>query len=270
MDKQTEQQAEREYTEPVIIKETSSLGKLLIKSVPKEAAKRMIVENHYSHKWNEGGFGKHNFGIFRADEPDRCLGVAVYGYMKNPRAKIFTHPNPRAWMCELNRMWIDDTLGRNAESVLIAASLKLLRRADPNIVAVQSFADGRLGCGTIYKAANFRYYGLHYTKFLRNRRTGEVIHEQITTNTTSPSAYLRANIAWLIGDLEVLQVKTYRYIYPLCKHFRFATAEKPYPQYDKGIVPVEWNRDKLKIKENIARLLDKIVACPPPTPATCT
>lgn len=161
-----------------IVKETSTLGKLIIKGVPKEEAKRMIVENHYSHKWNEGGFGKYNFGVFRAEEPDKCLGVAVYGYMKNPAAKIFTHPNPKAWVCELNRMWIDDTLGKNAESVLIAASLKLLRKADPNIVAVQSFADGRLGCGTIYKASNFRYYGFHYTRFLRNKRTEEIIHEQ--------------------------------------------------------------------------------------------
>ena len=66
-----------------IVKETSTLGKLIIKGVPKEEAKRMIVENHYSHKWNEGGFGKYNFGVFRAEEPDKCLGVAVYGYMKN-------------------------------------------------------------------------------------------------------------------------------------------------------------------------------------------
>ena len=65
-------------------------------------------------------------------------------------------------------MWIDDTLGKNAESVLIAASLKLLRKADPNIVAVQSFADGRLGCGTIYKASNFRYYGFHYKGIKRS------------------------------------------------------------------------------------------------------
>ena len=215
-----------------IVKETSTLGKLIIKGVPKEEAKRMIVENHYSHKWN----------------------------MKNPAAKIFTHPNPKAWVCELNRMWIDDTLGKNAESVLIAASLKLLRKADPNIVAVQSFADGRLGCGTIYKASNFRYYGFHYTRFLRNKRTEEIIHEQNLTDTTSLSTYLRSNIAYLIGDLEVLQIKTYRYIYPLCKHFRFIKPEKPYPQYEKGIEPVEWNRDKRKIKENIIMLLDKVAA----------
>lgn len=243
-----------------VLKNTSALGNLIIKLVSKAEAKDMIVMNHYSHKWNEGGFGRYNFGIFRAEEPDKCLGVAVYGYMKNPKAKIFTHPNPRAWMCELNRMWIDDTLGHNAESVLIAASIKLLRKIDPNVVAIQSFADGRLGCGTIYKAANFRYFGFHYTKFLRNCRTGEITHEQILTNTTSASAYLRANMAYLLGDFEVMVVKTYRYIYPLCKHFRFDGAEKPYPQYEKGFTLTEWKRDMTKIKQNIIVLLDKVAA----------
>lgn len=243
-----------------VLKNTSALGRLIIKSVPKSIAKEMIIENHYSHKWCDGGFGKYNFGIFRAEEPDKCLGVAVYGYMKNPKAKIFTHPNPRAWMCELNRMWIDDSLGHNAESILIGASIRLLRKVDPDIVAVQSFADGRLGCGTIYKAANFRYYGFHHTRFLRNKRTGEITHEQILTDTTSSSGYLRANVAFLLGDFEIFVVKTYRYIYPLCKRFRFKGPEKPYPRYEKGETPVEWKRDTQKIKQNIIELLDKVTA----------
>ena len=243
-----------------IYKETSSLGRLLITPVDKATAKEMIVKNHYSHKWNDGGFGVYNFGIFRADEPDRCLGVAVYGYMKNPKARIFTHPNPKAWMCELNRMWIDDELGHNAESILIAASIKLLRRLDPNLVAVQSFADGRLGCGTIYKAANFQYYGFHLTKFLRNRRSGEMVHEQIFTNSTSPSGFLRANVGMLIGDFEVFHVKTYRYIYALDKRFRCVKPQQPYPAYDKGMEATEWKRDRSKMIERCVGILTKMAA----------
>jgi len=193
----------------VIRKETKNLGNVLIKAIDKALAKEMIVKNHYSHKWLDSGFGKFNYGIFREENPDDCLGVAAYGLMKTPKARIFTHPNPNAWMCELNRMWIDDCLGYNAETLLIAASLKLLRRDDPTIVAVQSFADGRLGCGTIYKAANFKYYGFHYTTFCENTRTGEFVHEQIFTNSTSPSGYLRANIAYLIGDFKTYKVNTY-------------------------------------------------------------
>lgn len=245
--------------ENLIKKKTSSMGTLIIKGVTKEIAKKMIVEKHYSHKWNES-FGKYNYGIFQEDNPSVCLGVAVYGYMKNPKAKIFYHPNQDAWVCELNRMWIDDVLGYNAETILIGASIKLLRKADPTIVAIQSFADGRLGCGTIYKAANFRYYGFHYTKFLKNKRTGEFVHEQILSNTTSLSGYLRGNISYLIGDMEVYQVRTYRYIYPLCKAFSFKFKEQPYPAYNKSFELVEWKRDRLKIKDNIVKMLDKIVA----------
>lgn len=39
------------------IKKTTTLGNLTIKSVSKALAKEMIVKNHYSHKWNDGGLG---------------------------------------------------------------------------------------------------------------------------------------------------------------------------------------------------------------------
>jgi hypothetical protein len=100
----------------IIYKSSSLLGELFIKPVDKETAKRLIVENHYSHKWNDGGFGKFNYGIFLQSEPEHCLGVSVFGYMKNPSAKIFSHPNPEAWMCELNRLWISDVLGNYFDS----------------------------------------------------------------------------------------------------------------------------------------------------------
>lgn len=163
-----------EHKELIIRKETSGLGVLIIKPIEKSVAKWIIIKNHYSHKWNEGGFGKLNFGIFRESGLGRCLGAAVYGYMKNPRAQIFSHYRPDAWMTELNWLWISDELGKNAETVLIATSIKLIKRMDKNVVAVQSFADGRLGFGTIYKAANFKYYGYHKTIFAENKKTARL------------------------------------------------------------------------------------------------
>ena len=67
-----------------------------------------MLKNHYPTNGTIEVSVFANFGIFRADELDRCLGVAVYGYMKNPKARSVHAPNPKAWMCELNRMWIDD------------------------------------------------------------------------------------------------------------------------------------------------------------------
>ncbi|MDD4820637.1 MAG: hypothetical protein PHD21_07380 [Flavobacteriales bacterium] len=243
----------------MIRKYSKNMGWLIIKAISKDLAREMIIKNHYSHKWNNGGFGRYNYGIFKEDEPDVCLGVAVYGLMKCPNAKIFSSNNHRGWMCELNRMWIDDCLGKNAETILIGASLKLLKKDDPDIVAVQSFADGRLGCGTIYKAANFRYFGFHYTIFARVRRNGEVIHQQIFTNSTSPTGYLRTNVAFLLGECDYFKVKTYRYIYPLDASFRFFGKQLPYPVYENGEFPFVWIRNKALIKERIKRILDIIV-----------
>ena len=56
------------------------------------------------------------------------------------------------------------------------------------------------------------------------------------------------------------RVKTYRYIFPLCKKFQFVGKEKPYPEYDKGMEQIERERDRRKIKANIICLLDKLVA----------
>lgn len=239
---------------------TKSLGSLVIKPISKAKAKDLIIKNHYSHKWNNAGFGLYNFGIFREGKEleTQCLGVAVYGYMKNLNVKIFTHPSPDAIMLELNRMWIDDSLGKNAESLLIAHSLKAIKRLNKNVVAVQSFADGRLGCGTIYKASNFKYYGKHRTIFLRNKRTKEITHHQNLTNTTCRSIYVRENIAYLLGDFEYFKVDTYRYIFPLCKHFKFKNPEKPYPPYNKGEYPFEWVRDRAKIKERLKRFINEL------------
>lgn len=239
---------------------SSKMGTLVIKAVSKPKARELIIAHHYSHKWNNASFGVHNFGIFRegAEEEDDCLGVASYGYMKMPKAKTFTHPNPNAWMCELNRMWISDELGHNAESILISKSIKLLRKTDKNIVAVQSFADGRLGCGTIYKASNFRYFGKHQTIFLENKRTGEITHQQNLTNTTNRSRYIRDNVAYVLGDFRTFKVDTYRYIYPLCKHFKFRNKQQPYPAYNKGEISFEWRRDRQVIKDRLRKFIKEL------------
>ena len=60
----------------MIRKETKNLGNILIKPVEKELAKEMIIKNHYPHKWNDPSFGKYNYGIFKEEKPDECLGVA--------------------------------------------------------------------------------------------------------------------------------------------------------------------------------------------------
>jgi adenine modification enzyme len=239
---------------------SSKMGNLVIKIIPKETAKELIIKNHYSRKWNEGGFGIYNFGIFKegAENIKECLGVAVYGYTMHPKAKQFSHPNPKAIMLELNRMWIDDELGKNSESILISHSLRMLHKINPNVVAVQSFADGRLGCGTIYKASNFKYYGSHKTLFHKNKRTGEIQHDMNLTRMDSKSIYIRNNVSYLLGDFDSFKVDTYRYIFPLCRKFKSLHKQRLYPIYKKGIEPVKVTRDKNIIKERLIGFIKEL------------
>jgi hypothetical protein len=176
----------------------------------------------------------------------------------HPKSKLFSHPNPDAIMLELNRMWISDELGKNAESMLIANSLKHLKKINPNIVAVQSFADGRLGCGTIYKASNFKYYGSHETIFIKNKRTGEINHKMNITRMDSKSIYLRNNIALLLGDLQAFKVDTYRYIFPLCKHFKTKFKQMPYPEYKKGMYSHEMQFDRELVKSRLINFINQL------------
>ncbi|MDE6424612.1 MAG: hypothetical protein K2K89_00485 [Ruminococcus sp.] len=214
-----------------ITKRTKSLGTLVIKPVEKKLAKSMIVENHYSHKWNDS-FGIINFGIFR-ENSDKCLGVAVFGRMMNSNSfRMISEDLEKDDIVELNRLWIDDCLGYNAESLFIWTCFKIIRSEYPNIKAVQSFADGRLGCGTIYKATNFKYFGFHRTLFYENKVTGEITHEVIMNNARH-TGFVRMNHQWCEGNLKPFVVNTYRYIYPL-KKISFKLKEKPYPEYNIG------------------------------------
>ena len=123
-----------------ITKCTKNLGTLTIKSVEKKLAKSMIIENHYSHKWNEN-FGVFNFGIFR-ENSDECLGVAVFGRMMNSNSfRMISEDLEKNEIVELNRLWVNDCLGHNAESLFIGACFKIIRSEFPQIKAVQSFSD---------------------------------------------------------------------------------------------------------------------------------
>jgi hypothetical protein len=220
-----------------IIKDTKNNGRLIIKEIDYKTSKHMMITNHYSKKWNSG-FGKINIGIFKGD---RLLGCAAFGNMMNPKSgkTICDEPNS---VIELNRMWIDDELKKNSETVLLGASFKLLKTINPDIKFIQSFADGRLGCGTIYKAANFKYFGFNKSLFFEDTETGEIFHKVPLENTKRPFGFLIKNRRYIDGKLNAFYVKTYRYIYPLYKNkYKIKLSEMPYPEYEKGIEKIKHN-----------------------------
>src|SRR5699024_5489320 len=98
------------------------------------------------------------------------MGVAAYGHPMNPKSWPSITSSPPDSCLELNRLFLHDRMERNAETWFMARAHDLLRR--DGIELIQSFADGRLGNGTIYKAANFTYHGHTETRFFRHNETG--------------------------------------------------------------------------------------------------
>lgn len=220
-----------------ISKETKNNGVLSIKPISKNEAKNICIKNHYSKKWNSS-FGVYNFGIYQNNNFDECLGVAVFGNLMNPNSyKNIANSIERENVTELNRLWIDDCLVRNAETVFLSLCFKYFKTYIPKVKIIQSFADGRLGCGTIYKASNFKYFGSSKTLFFENTKTGEVRHKVPLENTKRLPRMMLENLKYIQGQYKPFYVNTYKYIYILDKKLKnkLLLKEEKYPEYSIGL-----------------------------------
>jgi hypothetical protein len=213
-----------------------------------DLTKEMIIKNHYSHKWNTA-FGKINIGVFLNE---KLLGVATFGNLMNPNSyKNIIDSDDKDSLIELNRLWVDDFLGGNTETVLLSASWQIIKNKYKNIKAVQSFADGRLGVGTIYKASSFKYYGFEESLFFENVDTKETYHQVPFGNTKRPDGMIKLNSLWVQEKLIPFTVKTYRYIFPLYKDTKIKLQEKEFPKYEKGIEYI--NKSLFNFSNEISR-----------------
>ncbi len=211
--------------------EFQTFDDLEVGDVSRDVARELIIARHYSHKWNSA-FGTNNVGVYRGGQ---LLGVAVYGFAMNPKSWGSITRLESKQCIELNRLWIDDALGKNTETWLMAQSFDILRSRGYRLV--QSFADGRLGVGTMYQAANFTYHGHHRTVFHRDVTTGTTYHDTPFTDTSSLGMVFR-NVLHAKQKTESFACKTYRYLKPLDRGARrtLTIDAQPYPKDRDGLV----------------------------------
>jgi len=194
------------------IKKTKRHGKVELKVLDREIGKSMIIQNHYSHK--NVNTSKYYLGCFVKDQ---LCGVASFGVAMNPvpTTKLVKDTKLDEYL-ELNRLWIKDDVGHNIESVFLGLCFKWIKHNLPKIKWIQSFADGRVGVGTIYQATNFLYCGYHKSKFWKHTITGEVFHNSVLTRKTRKKYWeLKQQLHLLIP----FETKTYRYIYFINKKY---------------------------------------------------
>lgn len=135
------------------VKKSNKISKFTdyeVKTISHGEAKAFLNEYHYLPNLPPI---QYYYGLF---EKDRLVGVCTYGKPFSPGIRKMLGSEYESNILELNRLALKNNK-KNEASYLIANSMKML----PKESIVISFADPSQGHkGTIYKATNFKYYGL--------------------------------------------------------------------------------------------------------------
>jgi len=137
-----------------------------IAPITKAVAKKMIIENHYTHAWT---MCRYALGVFvKSDEAtffgeSKLIGCIIYGYpVGRSASRAFSEELKSDQILELTRLYIDDGYGSNIESYVLGQSFKWLKENDKDIKVLLSYADnGQEHLGSIYQATNWIYQGLN-------------------------------------------------------------------------------------------------------------
>ena len=145
---------ERAGSSPSTALQTFNPKDIFIRPIPGVTARKLCQSRHYLKSYPGGSLL--NFGVFVGP---RLLGVAVLGVGPTNIHRLFKGALPHEVVC-LSRFWLDDRLGRNCESHVLAIILRKLRRHQSVIKAVVAYSDPAAGhTGIIYRAAGFFYIG---------------------------------------------------------------------------------------------------------------
>ena len=137
---------------------------MYIGQIDKNVAKRLIIKNHYSHKWSSCRYALGLFdetqkvGIIEPD--DKLIGVAVYGYPVGRQVVKSIAPSLKnSDVLELTRLWLEDEAPKNSESYFLGQTFKWLRE-NTDVKVLISYSDPMHGhTGVIYQATNWLYQG---------------------------------------------------------------------------------------------------------------
>ena len=133
-----------------------------IQKVDKAECKKLLLKYHYLKDHSKGFKSGINYGLFLHGE---CVGVCIYTGFPVPelvKGMFNLERDDQQGMYELSRLVLHPNVQKevhNLASWFVSRTLKMLRK-EFKVRAVLSYADEAFHTGTIYRACNFKYYGL--------------------------------------------------------------------------------------------------------------
>lgn len=192
------------------------------------AAKYAVQRWHYSRAMPGGKLSK--VGVWEGGE---FVGVVIFGRGATPHIGS-PYGLPQTQICELVRV----ALRRHQWPVsrILAIAVRMLKRANPGLRLIVSFADTKQGHhGGIYQAAGWTYAGSSGQRRLRVH--GRVVHPRSMGSKYGVGgqsiAWLRANVDAHAEDIR--DPDKHRYLMPLDADMRrqIAALAQPYPKRPK-------------------------------------
>ena len=143
----------------------------IIERSSKQQIKNILYTYHYLKDESKDFKSGYNYGLYR-DEVLRvngCLGACIFTKIPVPEIAVGAFGLPRDkqdGLWELSRLCIHPETQKaeyNITSWFVSRCIKMFRK-DIDVKAILSYADSAHHEGTIYKATNFKYYGLSDAK----------------------------------------------------------------------------------------------------------
>jgi hypothetical protein len=133
-----------------------------ISIIDKAMCASVLLKWHYLKDISKGFKSGVNYGLFRGSE---LVGVCIYTGLPVPelvKGMYGLQRNDQCGLYELSRLCLKPNVQEsehNLASWFVSKTIKILRR-DFFTRSILSYADNDHHKGTIYRACNFKYYGL--------------------------------------------------------------------------------------------------------------
>jgi len=142
--------------------------------VSKKQAEELLLQYHYLKDISKGFKSGWNYGLFQRNEFSPLnigglKGVVIFTGLPVPeiaKGAFGLERNEQQGLFELSRLCIHPQTQQseyNITSWFVSKAIRQLRK-DTEVKAILSYADNDFHSGTIYRACNFKYYGLTDSK----------------------------------------------------------------------------------------------------------
>ncbi len=183
-----------------------------------KAAKFACENWHYAKKMPVNKTVK--IGIW---EDFKFIGVIIFSPGATP-SLYKTYNISQQQGCELTRIAL--TIHKTPVSKMLSLALTFLKKSNPGMELVISFADTKQGHhGGIYQATNWIYVGVAGPRRLPKLK-GKFIHERSLSVLVKSGKAKRSDCEWVKAEPK------HKYLYPLNNEMKFKieTLRKPYPK----------------------------------------